>query len=502
MLQPSPLRNSAQKQVRTAASLAVLAAIAVGGLGTGGPAADPAPRITWVDASGAELSAEEDALGVFSPLAAQGGVQQDAARFRIFVDAPPARPSLRLTLVSRNPLGSRVRDRLRSVDLVRHRDGRLATPWLVLVSHPEDRSAPGFARRSLRVALGDVVEARLRRGGDRAQVFSMPVGRPAGEEHPLAVRPVELRVSVLRAGAGGPPIVGGDPSGAREVMRHQLTVFNDVFAPCGISAGTVDEVEVAVVDPPGACLLSVGGRAGLPSTGGEVRLTVDGERHGPFRVGVGYSPVETARVLARKLEEAGFVAQLSVNARVSNAALATSDIVVRRQDGSLAELGLWVDEPLTTDRAQPLSIGEVQLDDGLEPYGPNDLAAGTVEERTLVKALSEGDPRVIEIFVVSRFTGLRKQGESFVGSNRSALRNAAIVDWRALGRARQAYTLAHEVGHVLLDDLEHPDSRGDHRPFLLMHSRASSAIGGPMRITPKQCEQMRATAAALARASS
>ncbi|MBW2277798.1 MAG: hypothetical protein JRF63_09920 [Deltaproteobacteria bacterium] len=448
------------------------------------------------------MSASEDALGVFSPLAAEGSVQQDAARFRVLVDTPPGRPSSRLTLASVDPRTSRVRDRLRFVDLVRHRDGRLATPWLVLVSHPEDRSAPGFARRSLNVALGDVVQARLRLGGDRAQVFRMPVGRPSGERHPLAVRPIELRVSVLNAEAGGPPIVGGDMEGAREVMRHQISVLNDVLAPCGISAGPVAEVEVTVVDPPGPCLLSVGGRSGLPSAGGDVRLTVDGERYGPFRVGVGYAPVETARVLARKLEEAGFVADLSFNARASNAAFATTDIVVRHQDGSLADLGAWLDEPLTTDRVQSLSIGEVQLDDGLEPFGPNELATGTLEERTLVKALCAGDPRVIEIFVVSRFTGLRKQGESFVGSNRSALANVAIVDWRALGRARQAYTLAHEIGHILLDDLEHPDSRGDRRPFLLMHSRASSAVGGPMRITPEQCEVMRANAAALAKVSS
>jgi hypothetical protein len=252
-----------------------------------------------------------------------------------------------------------------------------------------------------------------------------------------------------------------------------------------------------VADPPGPCLLSVGGRSGLPSAGGDVRLVVDGERHGPFRVGVGYTPVETARLLARELTAAGFTVDLSVNARALNAAFPTADIVVRRQDRSLVDLGVWNDEPLTTDPSQPLSIGEVRLDDGLEPFGPNDFAVGTVEERTLVKALGSGNPRLVEVFVVSHFTGLRKQGESFVSSNGSSLKNVAIVDWRALGRARQAYTLAHEIGHVLLDDLGHPDARGDNRPFLLMHSRSSSAVGGPMRITADQCETMRRNAAVL-----
>jgi hypothetical protein len=402
-----------------------------------------------------------------------------------------------LSLVSVDPRNGRARDRLEWVDLVPNRDGLLVTPWLVLVSHLEDRTAPGFARRSLRVALGDVVEARLRRGGARAQVVRMPVGRPPGEEHPLTVQPIELRVTVLNSESGGPPIVGGDSAGAREAMRHQIAVLNDVFAPCGISAGPVERIEVVTTDPPGPCLLSVGGRTGLPSAGGDVRLTVDGERYGPFRVGAGYTPAETGRLLARELKAAGFVVDLSVNARAANAAFPTVDILVRRQDRALVDLGVWSDEPLTTDPAQSLSIGEVQLDDGLEPFGPNDFAGGTLEERTLVKALSSGNPRVVEVFVVSRFTGLRKQGESFVSSNESSLKNVAIVDWRALGRARQAYTLAHEIGHILLDDLEHPDARGDRRPFLLMHSRASSAFGGPMRITASQCETMRENAAAI-----
>jgi hypothetical protein len=259
----------------------------------------------------------------------------------------------------------------------------------------------------------------------------------------------------------------------------------------------VAEVEVVVADPPGPCLLAVGGRNGLPSAGGEVRLVVDGERVGPFHVGVGYTPVETARLLARELTSAGFVIDLSVNARAADAAFPSADIVVRRQDHSLADLAVWNDEPLTTDPTQALAIGAVQLDDGLEPFGPNDFAVGTLEERALVKALESGNPRVIEIFVVSRFTGLRKQGESFVSSNGSSLKNVAVVDWRALGRARQAYTLAHEIGHILLDDLEHPDARGDNRPFLLMHSRSSSAVGGPMRITAEQCETMRRNAAGL-----
>lgn len=477
---------------------AALAASLLVAHGPATPASQERFRVRWVDAGGAELSPDTDALSVISPVAAHGDADTDRARFRVLVDAAPGRPLVRLGLASVDGTSGRVRDRLRWVVLRRDGEGHLATPWLVLVSNAGDRSSPQLAGRALRVALGDLVEARVRRGGGRAVVHRIPVGRPPGEDHPRSIRQLRLRVTVLRTESGGPPIVGGDLTGARDVIAHQVAVIDEVLAACGIRAGPAEAVEIVVVDPPGPCLLSVGGRTGLPSAGGEVRLVVDGERLGPLRVGSGYAPVETARFLAHAIEDAGYTVDLTINARMPSAAFPTADVLVRRADGSLAELGVWREEPLTTDSMQELAIGAVRLDDGLEPYGANDIAAGTLEERTLVKALAGGDPSAVEIFVISRFTGLQKQGESFVRANRSSMRNAAIVDWRALERARQAYTLAHELGHVLLDDLEHPDTHGDRRPFLLMHSRSASAVGGPMRVTPVQCEAMRARAAALA----
>jgi hypothetical protein len=72
-----------------------------------------------------------------------------------------------------------------------------------------------------------------------------------------------------------------------------------------------------------------------------------------------------------------------------------------------------------------------------------------------------------------------------------------ILDLPALARARQSYTLAHEVAHLLLDDLGHPDDAGDLRPSLLMSSFASSAVDGPKRLTAADCEAMRTRSAGL-----
>lgn len=308
----------------------------------------------------------------------------------------------------------------------------------------------------------------------------------------LSILVVRMRVIVLRGSPGRAPIVGGDDAGAREVIRHQIEVANQVMSQCYIQVESSDEVDIVIADPPGPCLLSVGEKYGLPSSGGEVRLMIDGGKLGPWNIAGDLTPEQTARVLFRYIENAGFRPELTVGIRGPADAFARADLLVRRGDGTPAEIRRWPHESLTTDSMQSIDIGIVRLDDGLESYGVNEINMGTLEERTLIRALSSKEPGTVEIFIVNRFEGSHKQGESFIASPAGTLGDTAILDWRALGRARTAYTFAHELGHLLLGDLSHPDSRGDRRTWLLMHSRASSAVGGPRRITEEQCVRMRA----------
>jgi len=318
---------------------------------------------------------------------------------------------------------------------------------------------------------------------------SVAVGKDLGS---LPILIVRMRVIVLRGSPGRAPIVGGDDAGAREVIRHQIEVANQVMSQCRIRVESSDEVDIAIADPPGPCLLAVGEKYGLPSSGGEVRLMIDGGKLGPWNIAGDLTPEQTAQALVRYIEDAGFKPELTVGIRGPADAFARADLLVRRVDGTPAEIGRWPHEPLTTDSMQSIDIGMVRLDDGLESYGVNEIDMGTLEERTLLRALSNNTPGTVEIFIVNRFEGSHKQGESFIASPAGTFGDTAILDWRALGRARTAYTFAHELGHLLLGDLSHPDSRGDRRTWLLMHSRASSALGGPKWITEEQCTRMRA----------
>jgi hypothetical protein len=63
-----------------------------------------------------------------------------------------------------------------------------------------------------------------------------------------------------------------------------------------------------------------------------------------------------------------------------------------------------------------------------------------------------------------------------------------IMDRAGVRARRTSLTLAHELGHVILDEPGHPDDYGVDTPTLLMDSDASdSSPFGPRRITVDEC---------------
>jgi hypothetical protein len=460
------------------------------GIAGAAPLAERAPRVSWIDGGGTEIPAG-GALGVHG--LADDGASADGSpsRFRLVLEAPPGPPSLRVAVAAVPSAGGRDRDALRDVPLEPFGEGRLATPWLVAVTALEDRRDPALAGRALRVRLDDRVEARVRRGGGRAGRFSRAVTLPERAPEPLARRRIALEATVLGREPGGPPVVGGDEAGAAAALGFQFAVLNEVLGPCAVWVGPPEEVPVRLAEPACSALIAVGDPLGLPSGGGEVRLEIDGRRLAPLRIGAGYEPVETARVLAARIREAGFAALVSPNGRNPFAAHATADVVVSREDGSPAEVRPWEDFPLSSDPRQPIAVAGCAAGARLAAYDANGIAAGTAAERALVKIHGPRDPGTLGVFVVGALADGRKLGEAFVRSATAALGGSVILDWRALRGARQSFVLSHEVVHVLLDDPGHPDAAGDPRPELLMHSRAGSALHGPRRLTAEQCRAIR-----------
>jgi hypothetical protein len=314
-----------------------------------------------------------------------------------------------------------------------------------------------------------------------------PRRSPAG---PIGWMRAFLRPFVVRVSQGGAPAIGGTDAGAVEALRGEIGAASGVWGQCGLTFGDPRLAEVKIVDPPPSHLVAIGDDLGMVASGGQIRLRADGQSI-EVRTRPGESPGAVANDVAREVERVGLAGVVSSNATIGPAMGASVDVSVRRRDGVLLAVEALPGMPLSTDRTLTVRIGSVDLSDGLRHFTDLDAMAGTLEERTLLKALDDGDPASIEIVVVPLFAGGGRIGESFIGSDVSSVRNAVLLDRAGIRAQKSSLTLAHELGHVLMNLPGHPDDYGVDTPTLLMDSdSADSSPYGPRRIPLQQCARV------------
>lgn len=348
-----------------------------------------------------------------------------------------------------------------------------------------DRSHPMVADRSIKAKLGGAISVAAP-GGRKLQMIRI-AGPRASELGPIERYRARLRVLIVRVRAGGPPPMGGDDAGAVALARAEVDRANDLWGACGISFGPSHELDARVVDPPRPHLVALGCDHGLPASGGEIRLRADG-REVSARVEPGMKPAAAARAVAAALGAAGFSVRVSDNAPIRAGAHGSSDVLVRRPGGALAVVEPPASGRVSTDRTLTACLGSVDLEDGLQHFDDIDAIAGTVEERTLIKAFDDGDPATIDVLMVPSFAGGGRLGESFIFADGGAIRNTLIEDRAAVRVDRASFAFAHELGHVLLDDPGHPDEFGADTPTRLMDADATNPSAyGPRRLLVSEC---------------
>jgi len=348
-----------------------------------------------------------------------------------------------------------------------------------------DARHPLVRGRSILAALGGALVIR-RHGGAALGTIRVagPRRTPIG---PIDRYRAQLRVVMVRLAPGGALPVGGDPAKARQVARAALGRCNALWGSCGISFGAPADLAMELVDPPPPHLLAVGCGHGLPASGGTIQLKAEGKAIA-VAIEPGMLPAEAARRVATSLERAGLSVQLSDNPRMAAGAHGSTDLSVRRRDGALARLEPLRGRAVSTDPTLTACIGQVSLEDGLQHFGDIDAMVGTLEERTLIKALDDHDPTTIEVVMVPGFARGGRIGESFIGADGGTIRNVVIIDRAGIRSNRASFTLAHEIGHVLLDDPGHPDDYGVDTPTQLMDADASDPTAfGPRRLTLDEC---------------
>lgn len=361
-----------------------------------------------------------------------------------------------------------------------------ATLPLRLATDRLDREYAAASERSLEAELGGQLRietagrllARFRVGSPRSPVF--------GALERLSAR---LRVRVLRVAAGGAPAVGGDNASALAIAHAEIAAAGKLWAQCGIDLDAPGHVQIEVVDPPPVELVAVGCEAGLPASGGQIAFAVAGHRvRVPSRRGE--SPLVVARRLARALSALHLHVQVSPNPRASAGASGSVDLLVRSARGGPVTIGAEPTLPITTDATLSVCLGEVDLGNGLSHFVESDAAAGTLEERALVKAFDDGDPTTIKVFIVPSFDQSGRIGESFIDDDGAGLQNTVIIDRDAVRAGPRSYALAHELGHIFLGMPGHPDDYGVDQSSSLMDADAADAsVFGPRRLSLSDCER-------------
>jgi hypothetical protein len=348
-----------------------------------------------------------------------------------------------------------------------------------------DRGHPLVKDRSIRAELGGALAVTSARG-DKLQMIRVggPRGTPAGPIDRLRAR---LRVFLLRLGPHGPPPLGGDDAEAIDLVRAEVERANTLWGGCGVSFGPPAELEVRVVDPPAPHLVAIGCDHGFPASGGAIHVRVDG-RDVKVPIAVGTRPAAAARRVAAAVTAAGFAATVSDNPTIGAGAFGSADVLVRRKGGAFATVDAPASGPISSDATLTACLGRVDLEDGLQHFGDVDAIAGTLEERSLIKAFDDGDPSTIEIFLIPSFAGGGRIGESFISADGGSVRNVLIEDRAGIRAGRASFALAHELGHILLDDPGHPDDFGADTPTRLMDAdAASSSAFGPRRLLVEEC---------------
>lgn len=455
-----------------------------------------AAQLVLLDANNRELP-RDVALGISRrithdsslPRSADAQVTSpDPDNFRLQLDDPTERRAVVYATVQALAATER-HGLLRHVPLRRVAGtSQFRSPFLRLVSDDTDASAPDVGPQLLRAQLGDVLLATLAEG--EVAVRYRVAG--AGSDGRDSLRGT-LRLLVLRYQRAGAPVLGKDDREALGLARRQVEIANEIWAQCNVDFGRPEDSQVAVVDPPGPTLLSFADLDGLPARGdGAVLLRAGGKLIGPVPTRVGALPEQTALAVAREARARGLVAEVSLNPRADHGAYPSADLILRDTNGSVLVITADAGHPIGTDSRQLVRVGSVDLADGVSEFDNTISAVGTLEERTLVKVLGDGDPATIDVFLINRFVNRDRQGEAFIEADGSSMANALIFDRNAVRYERQAWVQAHELGHVLLDEPLHPDNVGPDRPWLLMDADARQGrVGGPKRLTASECAQAR-----------
>lgn len=216
----------------------------------------------------------------------------------------------------------------------------------------------------------------------------------------------------------------------------------------------------------------------------------------PFDVGPGLTPEVTAALIKAKIDRLpNLSARVSVNPSFNRENNGSSDVFITDEHGGRITLSELTDPGSEQDMKQKIERDNFAFNQvTVEKSGPGNHV-GAPSQRNLIKSLDTGD-KIIDIHVCA----LSNTEGCGIGENSDwreelhplhEMANSILVPPKAMNSSTFAYTkevetLAHEIGHILLDDTVH--EVGDIYETRLMYAACSTkgAVTDSKRITSYQ----------------
>lgn len=338
----------------------------------------------------------------------------------------------------------------------------------------QDDVHPAAGRPSLFARLGERLEVHAGTAHGLATIAAPPSGAKRA-----VLYETQVRVSLVRATKGGKLPVGTDEASARQFVQEELERLDQAWAACGIRFRLA---ELEKLDPPPAALVSLGCGTPIAPTGGELTLRI-GNLELRWKLRPDEAPLALGARMQRTLANRGFQVERWVLPPGLAHARPVVELFVRDREGRPVEVKVGTNDP-----SFRVCATGVNFDDGLTHFDDLDSIGGTREERSLLFAAIDREPRTLDVVIIPHFASGARMGESFIVGRGAPFENVVILDRGGLAAGARSSTLAHELGHVLLGMPEHPDDFGIDDPRLLMDADASDpSVFGPRRLDRTSC---------------
>jgi len=314
-------------------------------------------------------------------------------------------------------------------------------------------------------------------------------------------RRIRVAVHCYRATVGGAAVAGL----TEQMLRRRLRKwFRRAYAPANMSVKMVGP-KIEFIDPPAPNMITISQDTGVSAAGVDAAghpSTLTFRLAGPpvpvidplvrlfdptvtVNLAANMTPAQVGAAIVAALP-GGYSGQAFTNARAFNAADASCDVLITRDNGKR----VLIRGEATTDTRLPIAVARVNLAavDANDANGA--IIPSTIDMRRVLRGAAGADDR-LDFYFIDTFLNNGLRGRAYVPGTdlAAAFQPPQQLRWAVVMAANSGsgpvldgsdnlpFTFPHEAGHVL-NDAFHSDNNDPNGPTELMSGAGTSVANG------------------------